>query len=103
MKTNKELTKQIVTALEKYNESEKTMSDKIFLKSALLAVVPEIGTIYLDGEYLTHTDYERECLCGYLDEMITIDEEIPSHITAVFSSGSIGYGILGDSYDPLAI
>ena len=100
MKSNKELTKQIVTALEKFNDSEKTLSDKIVLKASLLSVIPEIGTILLEGEPLTHTDYERECLCEYVDAIITLNKEIPSYITSIYGSGSLGYQMLGDSYTP---
>ena len=100
MKSTTQLTNEVVISLQKFNNSERTVSDRIALRSALLSVIAEVDETEYEGEYQGITDVEKECLCELLDELIPLKGEIGCHVLSVCGSGSIGYTILSDSYKP---
>jgi len=100
MKSNIQLTSEVV-ALQKFNNSEKNVSDRIALRAALFAVVSECEGVAYEGEYHELTDENKQYLCDELiPQIIPLVGELERYPFSVGGSGSLGYTVLSDSYCP---
>lgn len=90
------LSEVLVKALTKFNESDKNWRDRCSLRASIYEITSQLKYTKYEGEWYEVT----EQVCDYIEECIPLIGEIPSHITSVKSSGSIGYGLLGDTYNP---
>lgn len=101
MKSTIQLTSEVVVALQKFNNSEKTVSDRIALRAVLFSVVAETTKIKYEGEMLEVTDEDKTYLCEELiPEIIPLKGELERYPFSIGGSGSLGYTVLSDSYEP---
>lgn len=95
------LSARVAEALVNFSAGNKSVTDRIALRATLLQIVSELPShSEYEGEWLPLTDDNKITICELIDEQIPLQGEIPSHIVSRYSSGSIGFQILCDSYDP---
>lgn len=97
------LSAQVAEALVNFQCGNKTLRDRLKLKASLLRVASSLPShIEYEGEWMEIGNEQLANCDECIHSEIALVGEIPSHITSRYSSGSIGYMLLADSYNPNA-
>lgn len=97
------LSAQVAEALVNFQGGSKTLRDRLELKASLLSVASSLPShVEYEGKWIEVGNEQLANCDECIHNEIALVGEIPSHITSRYSSGSIGYMLLADSYNPNA-